>query len=158
MVQFNYNTGEVKPSSTYEVLPSDWYIAQIVASEAKTPRSGQGQMLNVTFEIIDGDHRGRKIWNNYCIIHPNAKTQEIARSNLAALSHACGVPQPGCSEQLHHIPVKIKVKVKKDKNDEWANEVTGYASIERVTKTPPSAGQAATTPQNDSTPPWMNRQ
>jgi hypothetical protein len=157
MVQFNYNMSEVKPNTNVDPLPANWYIAQITDTQTRTPKSGQGSMLNVTFEIIDGEHRGRKVWNNYCHEHPSAQTQAIARQNLAAICHACGMPNCGASEQLHYIPLKIKLRLKRDKNtDELVNEIAGYAQIERTTAN--KAAQPAQTASNTDTPPWMSKQ
>ena len=157
MVNFNYNVSEITPTGSYDPLPSNWYVAQVTSAEAKTPKSGRGEMLCVTFEIIDGEFRGRKVWGNYCHVHPTPKAQEIARQHISAISHAVGIPNCDNSDHWYQLPLKIKVKLKRDKNsDEMVNEIVGYASVERIAPTPkaapnPSAGKQA----ESGTPPWM---
>lgn len=157
MVTFNYNVNEVQPTGTYDPLPSGWYVAQITETEAKVPKSGQGKMLCVTYEIIDGEYRGRKVWSNFCFEHPNAEAQRIARGHISAISHAVGLPHCNESEQLHHVPLKIKVALDRDRNgDELVNKITGYAAADRIKPAQqkpadPAAGHQA----EGGTPPWL---
>ncbi|HEX4918067.1 MAG TPA: DUF669 domain-containing protein, partial [Limnobacter sp.] len=57
----NFNAAEVQPMESRDVLPAGKYIAAIVDNEIKPTKSGTGERLNLTFEILEGEHKGRKV-------------------------------------------------------------------------------------------------
>jgi len=61
----------------------------------------------------------------------NPTAQEIAYKQLSALCHAVNVLQLQDSVQLHGLPLKVKVKVRKDSTGQYEdqNEVTAYKNI-----------------------------
>ena len=89
---------------------------------------------------------------------------EIARGNLSAICHAVGVMKPRDSTELHHVPLTINVKLKKDDSGTIFNEVRGYAKRESlIPQTPPPSvaaqSQAREYPQASPAPkpesaPW----
>ena len=144
-----FNANEVEPTTTFEALPAGKYLVAITASEMKATKRGDGSYLQLEFTVLEGDCKGRKVWDRLCINHPNELTQKIARGNLSALCRAVGVLQPRDSVELHNIPLVITVKVKKrEDTGELANEVRGYARKDTAAGKPQ---QAAPT---DNTPPW----
>jgi len=164
MVQLNFDATKVAPAQAYEALPSDKYLVEITKSELKPMKAGNGSYLELEYTVLDGEYRGRKVWDRLCLIHPRAETVKIARSQLSAICHAVDVLHPQYSTELHNIPLKITVKVKRDKNsDNMFNEVTAYAMRESyVPRTPPpnAAAQVQTAqypqaPVNDAVPPWQ---
>ena len=157
MAQINFDASQVNPSVPFDVLPSDKYLAEITNSEMKSTKAGDGSYLELEFTVVDGDFRGRKVWDRLCLNHRTQKTVEIARANLSAICHATGVMQPRESSELHRIPFIITVKVRKDKDsDELYNEVKGYAKRAGIAAPPAPEQQTQQYPQSDnSVPPWM---
>ncbi len=147
-----FNANEVEPTAPFEPLPAGKYIAAVVASEMKPTKKGAGSYLQLEFAVLEGDCKGRKVWDRLCISHPNAMTQKIAQGNLSAVCRAVGVMQPGDSGELHNIPLGIVVKCKKrEDNGEITNEIKGYlAKAARESAT----DQSQQAPVDDSTPPW----
>ena len=142
-----FNANEVEPTTAFEPLPAEKYLAAITASEIKPTKKGDGSYLQLEFTVLDGDCKGRKVWDRLCINHPNDLTQKIARGNLSAICRAVGVMQPGDSVELHNLPLVITVKLKKrDDTGEMTNEVKGYAKKEAAAGQPQQA--------TDNTPPW----
>lgn len=144
-----FNAHEVEPNAVFDPLPAGKYLAAITASELKPTKSGDGSYLELTFEVLEGEFRGRKVWDRLCTNHPNPTTVKIARSNLSAICRAVGMMQPRDSVDLHNLPLFITVKVKK-RNDtgELTNEIKGY---EAKTSSQPQPQQA---PVASNTPPW----
>jgi hypothetical protein len=141
----NFNANEVEPAS-FEPLPAGKYMACIVESEMRPTKNGDGQFLNLTFEVIDGPSKGRKVWSRLNLKNPNPQAEQIARGQLSALCRAVGVMQPRDSVELHNLPLVISVKVKRrEDTGDLQNEVAGYAKKEAAAAPP----QAAT-----SAPPW----
>jgi len=144
-----FNANEVEPTTTLDPLPAGRYLAAITASEMKPTKAGDGTYLQLEFTVVEGDCKGRKVWDRLCLNHPNAQTVKIARGNLSAICRAVGVLQPKDSVELHNVPLVITVKLKKRQDTgELTNEVRGY------TKKEAASGQAHQAPVADNTPPW----
>jgi len=130
-----------------EVIPAGKYLAAITESEFKPTKSGGGQYLELTFQLLDGEHKGRNLWARLNLQNPNETAMTIARSDLSAICRAVGVMTPKDSLELHNIPLVIDVRVKKRADTgELANEVKGFAKKDAA---PAQLAQAAA-----STPPW----
>lgn len=153
MAILNFDATQVDPSTAYEPLPPGKYLVEITESEMKATKSGNGEMLQLEYTVIDGEFKNRKIWDRLCLRHSNPQTVEIAEANLSAICHATGVMQLSDSVQLHHSPFVISVKCKVDESTgETHNEVKSYARHESQYKQPPPPAAAA--PVNNSIPPW----
>jgi hypothetical protein len=147
----NFNANEVEPTS-FEPLPAGKYLACIVESEMKATKNGAGQFLNLTFQVLDGEYKGRKVWARLNLKNPNPQAEQIARGQLSALCRAIGVMTPRDSCELHNLPLTLTVSLKKrTDNEELTNEVKGFAKKETATAQPQQPQQA---PAGGSTPPW----
>ena len=158
MAQLNFDASKVDPSQPFEAIPSDKYLVEITKSELKPTKAGDGSYLEIEYTILDGDYRGRKVWDRLCLNHSTQKTVEIARANLSAVCHAVGIMKPRDSNELHHIPLTITVKTRRDESTgNIYNEIKGYSKRESLTPTVAAQVQTAQYPQapvNDRTPPW----
>ena len=163
MAQLNFDASQVDPSVPFEAVPSDKYIAEITKSELKPTKAGDGSYLEIEYTIIEGEYKGRKVWDRLCLNHQTQKTVEIARANLSAVCHAVSVMKPRDSSELHNIPLTITVKTRRDDSTgNIFNEVKGYAKRESLISTSPptETAQAQQTqyqqaPANNFTPPWQ---
>lgn len=142
-----FNAGNVEPRTGYEPIPAGKYSAVITKSEMKATKSGKGSFLEITFQVLDSEYKGRQLWARLNLENPTALAEKIAQSELSSICRAVGVLQPKDSSDLHGIPLTITVRQKTDKDGEVRNEIRGYAKQE--------AAQAARAPQAPSaTPPW----
>lgn len=142
-----FDATQVEPATPYEVIAAGKYPAAIVDSQFKPTMSGTGQYLELTFQIIDGPHKGRKLWARLNLQNQSQEAVRIARGELSAICRAVGVMQPKDSVDLHNIPLVIDVTVKKrGDTGELTNEIKGYAKKESATT------ESAQAPSN--TPPW----
>lgn len=142
---FDANT--VEPvSSNFDPIPAGKYLAMIVDSQEKSSQKGH-KYLSLEIEVIDGEFKGRKLWTNLNLAHPNADTVKFARAELAEICKAVGVLRPTDTVQLHNLPMQITVKVTRRKdNDELQNRIKGYA--------PKAAAQGQPQQATGTTPPW----
>jgi hypothetical protein len=146
---FDANT--VEPSTDFEPLPAGTYEALIIDSEMKTTRSGDGQFLELVFEVIAGPHKGRRLWARLNLTNANATAVAIARAELSAICRAVGVLAPKDSVELHNLPLLVKVGLKKRSDtQELQNVLRGYARRETAPQ-PPATGQR---PTGNGTAPW----
>ncbi len=126
----NFNAATVAPQETFEPVPAGTYLASIEESEIKETKSRSGQILNLTWRVLDGQFKGRKVFDRVNIVNQNPKATEIGQRQLSAICHAANVLQLNDTQQLHGIPMTIKVIIRKDETGQYAdqNEVKGYTA------------------------------
>ena len=76
-----FDASGIEPTTAYELLPAGKYSAQIVESEMRVTRNGMGQFLWLMLDILDGPHKGRKIFDqlNLVKIRTQIATADLAR-------------------------------------------------------------------------------
>jgi hypothetical protein len=145
-----FDANEVEPSVGFDPIPAGNYEVVLVGSEMKDTKTGDGQYLQLEFEVIAGEYKGRKLWDRLTLQHSNSLTVKIARGKLSSLCRACGVMQPKDSCELHNLPITAKVRVKRRKDiDELSNEIAAYEKREAATGKPVQAAS--------DTPPWRRQ-
>ncbi len=144
-----FNANEVDPNFAFEPIPAGKYLTVITESEMKPTKSGVGQYLEFTFQIIEGEYKDRMVWARLNLDNPNATAVKIARAELSAICRAVGVLAPKDSVELHNLPLVITVGLKKRKDtDEMGNVIKSYDKKDAV------APRTQATAGNNSTPPW----
>ena len=147
----NFNANNVEPTTDFEPIPPGKYLAVITDSEMKPTKSGNGQYLELTFQIIDGPCKNRLLWSRLNLDNPSTQAVEIALGELSAICRAVGVMQPRDSVELHNLPLIVTVKCKtREDTGEVANEVRGYSKKD-------TANGGATRQEATSIPPWARR-
>jgi hypothetical protein len=167
MASLNYQA-DPQMTSSYELLPKGEYLAMIIASELKSNKARTGEYLQLTFEVIDGSGKGRKVFDRLNIRNANKVAEKIAMEQLNALCLAANVLHLQDSEQLHNIPLKIVVDIESGKDGyDDQNRIKGYkraggspahgqamAAVAQE-RAPAEAAPAAS---GGSTPVWKKRQ
>ena len=97
----SFDATSVEPTTAHELLPAGKYRAQIVESEMRVTKNGMGQFLWLMLDILEGEHKGRKIFDQLNLVNPNPTTVEIAQRTLSAICHATGKMHVSDSEELH---------------------------------------------------------
>ena len=141
-----FNANQVDPATDLEPLPAGKYVAVITASEMKPARNGNGSYRELTFQVIEGPHRGRLVWERLNLDNPNPLTVKIARSELSAICRAVGVMQPKDSCELHNLPLVIAVRQETDANGEQRNRIRSYMKRETASGTKPMQNPNPTLP------------
>ena len=148
-----FDASQHEERQSLDVIPKGEYLATATDSEWKDTRSGTGRYLQFVFKIADGEHKGRLLWARMNLENSNKTAVDIAKRELAELCRACGTIRPSQSEELHGVPVvlKVAVRIRKD-NGEPSNEIKGYlpASGTAAKKQPV---ESASSDASDS-PPW----
>lgn len=180
MAQINFDTNSVeKRDNNYELLPAGWYTAQVSESAINQLKSGNGQALKLTFDVLSDTGRGRKVWAQLNIQHTNPKTETIAQQQLRELCEAVGIVRMTDTVELHNKPVQIRVKIRKSEDPQYedSNEIAGFKAAGQGTgssmapmpggtfPTQPRAAAPAAAPvptaaapaATGSAPPWAKR-
>ena len=145
-----FNANEVEPSAPREPLPAGWYKAVITESLEKPTKAQTGSYLQMTIEVIEGDHAGRKTIERLNLNNPNQQAVEIAQRTLSSICRAVGVMTPRTSQDLHDKPLMVKLKVTPPRDGyEAGNEISEYAPVEKKAAASGEGGGA--------TPPWKRK-
>lgn len=143
-----FDANAVDPAESREPIPAGWYKCVITQSEEKPTKAQTGSYLQLTLEVIEGDHAGRKTFDRLNLNNPNATAVEIAQRTLSSICRSVGVMTPRNSSDLHDKPLMVKVSVKpSDGTYSASNEVKEYAA-------PDKTAPAATATASASVPPW----
>jgi hypothetical protein len=146
-----FNAANVEPNEPRDPLPAGWYKCVITESEEKPTKAQTGSYLQMTLEVIEGDHQGRKVFERLNLNNPNQTAVEIAQRTLSGICRSVGVMTPRNSSDLHDKPLMVKVAVKPASGEYGAsNEIKEYAEPEKKAAAAASAGGAAT-------PPWKRK-
>jgi hypothetical protein len=155
----------IEPATAYEILPAGRYRAQIVESEMRVTKNGMGQYLWLMLDILEGPHKGRKIFDQLNLVNANPTTVEIAQRTLSAICHATGKLQVNDSEELHLIPMTIQVGVKPPKDGYGERNTIRYmlpeapaqATPPKPAATHPASAPAQSAPTRAATAPWNRK-
>jgi hypothetical protein len=158
MAILNFQADPTASTNTYDLLPKGNYLCIAIASELKPNSKRTGDYLQITFEVLDGPAKGRKIWDRLNIRNQNKTAEKIAMEQLNALCLATGVMHLTDSEQLHNIPVVLKVDIEagKDGYDDQ-NRVKGYVSPAGGSAPAQAPAPAAPAPAAGSSAPVWKR-
>ena len=173
-----FDASQVQPGGVSEVIPAGDYRMMIVDSAMENTKSGSGQFLKLTLQVIDGPHQGVTLFDRLNLVNSNPKAVEIAQRTLSAICHAVGVLQVQDSAQLHNRPLAARVAYVEGGRPDGnggvygpSNEVKGYKPVSQqapVQATPaqpqqqpayqaPAQQQPAQQAAPAGTPPWMTK-
>jgi hypothetical protein len=141
-----FNAHNVEPNADFDPIPAGKYVAVVTNSEMKATKAGNGSFLELTFQVVEGEFKGRLLWARLNLDNPNTLAVKIARGELSAMCRAVGIMEPKDSCELHNLPLVITVKQKTDSDGEVRNEIKGYAKREAANGKPAQA--------SNPTPPW----
>lgn len=115
---------------TRDVLPAGEYVAVLTKSERRASKKNpQNEYLNLEFEVTEGDCAGRHFWTMLNLWNGNVQTVEIAQRELNSICHAAGRLRINDSEELHGIPMRVKLTVSDDSQYGPQNNVKGYKPL-----------------------------
>lgn len=163
MATLLFNANDHEPSKPMGPVPEGSYLVAMKESEIKPTKAGDGSILAMVFEVLSGEHKGRKIYDNLNIRNPSQQATQIAQENLSAICHAVNVLKLQDSVQLHDLPLMVEVVCeaynKADGTRAIKNNIKAYKS---KLHTEPVAGatqqQPAYSPQQQQHQPAVTQQ
>jgi hypothetical protein len=168
MALFPFDASTVAPDQgAVAPIPAGVYNAMIVESGVVKSKAGD-DMIKLTWQVVDGPHKGRKVWQSLNVGHKNPEPQRIARAQFSGICHALGRIRINDTVDLHNVPARIKVTVKVDESGQYPpqNEVRGIeplsagsAPTQATTsfQAPQQAAAPAPAATAANTPPWAKR-
>jgi hypothetical protein len=164
-------------------IPPGWQSAQIVEASCKEAlNNSSSTYVLAVFEIIEGEHKGRKIFQNVTLTNQNQQAVEIGQRLPTDICNALEIGPLKNLEVLQYKPLKVRVGIKRDKDGVYPdrNQITQVRPYDFVPKRggdptsvtaplpqPVGSGSATTSPPSVSRPapatpggsaPWRQQQ
>lgn len=151
--QDGFDANDVEPNAAFDPIPAGNYQCVITESEEKENSKGTGTYVQFTLEVIDGEFKGRKVWERLNLNNPSEEAVKISRAVLSAMCRAAGKMAVRDSTDLHNLPMVVKVGLEKRKDTgELQNRIKGYIQKGQSASSP-AAGKGAA----PATPPWKRK-
>lgn len=149
----SFNAKDAPKMDSFEPIPAGEYPTVIEESEMKPTKDGEGTYLQLKFKVLGGDFANRVLFERLNLQNKNPVTVEIAQKALASICEVCNVAVLEDSEQLHGIPIQVKVVVKPARAQYSAqNEIKGYKVPDGAASPPTNAPVAAGIPAAPAAP------
>jgi len=130
MALIDFNAEAIEPQSDFSPLPVGNYTVVITQSEMKPTKTGNGQYLQLTLQVVEGEYKNRLIFDRLNIQNPNSVAQQIAQKAFSSICRAVGVMHPKDSEELHDKPFSVKIGIRPASGEYGeSNIVKGYSSL-----------------------------
>jgi len=156
-----FDADAVDPAANFSALPPGQYTVEVIDSELRATKRGDGQYIWMELSVIDPQpHAGRKIWVNLNILNPSAKAQEIGRAQLSSMCRAVGLRQCNDTDELIGRVVRVDVKIRPASGSyAESNDVVGFDSAgvpAPAAPAPAAAAKAApaAAPKASKSAPW----
>lgn len=154
----------------FDVMPAGWHPMHAIEADVQPPKTGGGQMICLTWEVLDGAFKGRRIWHRINYINASAQAQEIGQRELGQLCKALGLGPITDTDVLKFKPVQGRVGIEKGKDGyEDKNKVSDFKPYGQSGAAPPpqqparfpAPAQAAAASGGQATVggarPWVNK-
>ncbi len=121
---FRDHWNNTNPAGDFTPLPPGEYVAKIIAGELETSRTKGTPGYKLTFQVIEGEHSGRKLWHDVWL---TPAALPMAKRDLAKI----GITD---SSQLEHplppgIVCKLKLALRRDDDGTERNVVRSFEAL-----------------------------
>ena len=145
----NFDATQIEVNDSFELIPDNTVAnAVIVSSDWTETKDKLGGYLKVKYEIIEGKYKGRFVFENINLQNANEVAVRIAQETLAKICKAIGKDKVANSEELHNIPLEIKIGISPAKEGyEPNNRIKSYSKVKTGVSAP-------TVDNTEKKPPW----
>ena len=67
-----FNAADVEPAVGFDPIPAGRYLAIITDTTLRPTKTGGGNYLELTFQVIEGEYKERLIWSRLYLDNPSA--------------------------------------------------------------------------------------
>lgn len=139
-----FSASEAPASNDYSPIPAGWYNVRVTEAELKDTKAGTGKYIKVRYDVTGGAHAGRVIFGMITVRNPNAKAEEIGRSQLAKLIRSIGLEEVSDTDQLIGGEMQVKVTIRQSEEYGDSNEVKDWKA---------ASGPVVAAPSSSTPPP-----
>ena len=125
-----YVVSEFQPTS-FDPIPAGWYTARITETKLKKTKAGNGEYLEMKFDIVGPSYEGRCVWGRFNLKNPNPKAEQIGQQQFFDCARSIGLDRVTDSDEFLGGALQIKVAVKPaDGQYDESNDVKGFKPLE----------------------------
>lgn len=149
MSSIGVDTTGVDTRDEFAPLPKGDYLVTVSEASVGPTKNGAGTRLRLKLDVLEGQFKGRKIFDGLNTVNTNADAQRIGQRILAQLQDAVGAPRKDC--QTYHLlnkPVYVWLGIDK----EGKNQINGFGKEPRGGATTTTTGPAAAPPASQAAP------
>ena len=163
MAAINFSAEQIEPVGTYDPIPLGEYTVVITDTEINPTKKDKdkpvseqrNKYLQLVYEIVDGEHKGRKLFDRINILNENVTAQEIAQRALSSICRSVGVIHPKDTDELKNIPFIVKVGIRAASGEYQAsNVIKEYKRCDGVKLTDVSVKPEPSTTAPKKALPW----
>jgi hypothetical protein len=151
LTEYNLDLTAIEPERRNEPLPEGAYSVVVSTTQTRETKAGNGTYLEIEMEIVEGDHKGRRIWDRINLRNPSDAAVEIGMRRISSIGRILGIDRLMNSEQLHGKMLVVTI-AHRERDGRTSVDVKGYAAgkgaapAKRVEAVPAAGGA--------KTPPW----
>lgn len=113
MARFDFDISDYDAPQDFEIIPEGTEVRmKCTEAEDKETKSG-GEMVACTFQIVEGEYKGRRVWTNFNTVNSSEKAQNFGRRMLSGWARACGKPNAKSTDELLEKPFWCKLGIEK---------------------------------------------
>lgn len=122
MAELNYTAdfNDIDEVDFFEALPVGDYTVMIEDSDVCMTKSGTGRYVKFVYQIIDGEYKGRKLFEILNIENQNQQTAARARTSLNSICFYCDKQGAEDTSELHGEVLVVQVGIKK--NEQYGDQ------------------------------------
>jgi len=149
MAKFGFDTQDYDPQDRdFEVLPKGEYTLKGTEAEEKATSKNDGSYIAGVFEVVKGEHAGRKVWMNFNINNPSDKAEKIGREQIVGWARACGKPNAQDTDELLERNFQAKLDIEKGTGGySDKNKISAFLMPEKNAAPAPKAEQKKAPPK-----------
>ena len=129
MAEFTFDPHRHAAGAALELLPDGQYQMSVIDSERRTPRSGDGEYIQLALRVMSGKYEGRVIFHRLHVLTANTTTRRIAEAELASICRAARVNKLNDTAELHGKPIIVTLGHRRDAGSQTLNVPRSYASM-----------------------------
>lgn len=156
MARLCFDLSNTEEMGEFGPLPEGEYQVVITESERADMKSGNGALLKMKMEVVDGKYKGRTLMNFCNLWHNDSVVSEIAKKQLASIIKAVTNNKDtpiADSTELHGVVFTVSVGLQEpDAEGRVFNKIKGFAPRTMGAPAPAHTKEAAQTPRDDTPP------
>lgn len=150
-----FDASTVEPNRGFQPIPNGDYLAVIIKAERKDTSNRDGALVALQIEVLEGEHKGARLFDNLNLWNKSDKAVQIAQGTLSAICRAVDVLTPKSTDELLNKPLMVTVG-QETYNGKVKNTVEKYSGRDNaVGSGVDGARETAVDPGN--TPSFMRR-
>lgn len=149
---FDFSTVDIKDS--FDPLPPNDYIIEMIDSEVRQTKVGDGEYMAARFRVCDGPYENRNFFINVTMESQNPVALSIGEKAMAQICAAVGLQKLlENTNELHNIPMLARLAIEEGKNGYPArNKVVWYKPA--TTSVSPAVAASAPAAAAKPAAPW----